>query len=517
MNEFALSLLLLGALSSGNQLPFWMSSNQFGLMPESSGALALFQAGTQYDASKDFQWKWGVSLAGNYERFPVKPGMTTTGSGMTTVGSGMTEGLVGNPDGRTADFNLMVDELYASAKWKMIRLDAGMKRFDLDFYGAGTPTLGSMSTTGGHICWSGNARTMPGYLITVEPFPISKRKIVWLHGAFGDFKTIDNRYVKGALVHRTNAFIMFRMSPRLDFHFGLDHIATWAGTSPVYGEMPVTFDNYYRMLLGKHAGEDGTASDRRNTIGDQLGSLVFRFDWRGDDWKVALQHDAPYADRSGMRSQNIPDGVNTIWFGFDNKDRWVTDVVYEYQYSMWQSGTRHDRPATPEESARANPNDPWKQARHVQGGGDNYFNNGEYKSGWTYYGRTIGNPLFVPKGTHAGTWTGRETVLGVENNRLKAHHISVAGKLFRKMPYKLMLTYSQNYGTYKQPYIAPSQWGKPWGAVEETPLHQVSGAFMGEIPLKHFAVTYGIYADRGQLLPDVFGATLGLRYSFQMK
>ena len=108
-------------------------------------------------------------------------------------------------------------------------------------------------------------------------------------------------------------------------------------------------------------------------------------------------------------------------------------------------------------------------------------------------------------------------VLGIENNRLKAHHLSLAGKLFRKMPYKLMLTYSQNYGTYSRPYNSPSQWGKPWWAVEETPLHQVSGAFQGEIPLKHFAVTYGIYADRGQLLPDVFGATLGLRYLFQMK
>ena len=110
MNEFALSLLLLGALSSGGQLPFWMSTNQFGLMPEGSGALALVQAGTQYDAAKEFQWKWGVSLAG----------MTNN----------------------TADFNLMVDELYASAKWKVFRLDAGMKRFDLDFYGAGTPTMG---------------------------------------------------------------------------------------------------------------------------------------------------------------------------------------------------------------------------------------------------------------------------------------------------------------------------------------------------------------------------------------
>ena len=33
MNDFALSLLLLGTLSTGSQLPFWAGTNQFGLMP----------------------------------------------------------------------------------------------------------------------------------------------------------------------------------------------------------------------------------------------------------------------------------------------------------------------------------------------------------------------------------------------------------------------------------------------------------------------------------------------------
>ena len=77
MNDFALSLLLLGALSTGPQLPFWAGANQFGLMPEGSGGLALLRAGTEYDATKEFQWKWGVSLAGQYDpRCPVTPGMT---------------------------------------------------------------------------------------------------------------------------------------------------------------------------------------------------------------------------------------------------------------------------------------------------------------------------------------------------------------------------------------------------------------------------------------------------------
>ena len=109
MNDFALSLLLLGALSSGGQLPFWAGANQFGLMPEGSGGLALLRAGTEYDATKDPQWKWGVSLAGQYDsRCPVEmPGQ----AGHDDSQAGHDAGAKG-----TADFSAMVDELYASAR-----------------------------------------------------------------------------------------------------------------------------------------------------------------------------------------------------------------------------------------------------------------------------------------------------------------------------------------------------------------------------------------------------------------
>ena len=502
MNDFALSLLLLGALSSGSQLPFWAGANQFGLMPEGSGGLALLRAGTEYDASKEFQWKWGVSLAGQYDSRVVPA--------------------------KTADFSAMVDELYASARWKVFTVDAGMKHVDVDFLGAGMSTMGSMSTTGGHIVWSGNARTMPGYLITMDPVAVPfTHQVLWVHGAFGDYKTLDNRYVAGALVHRTKFFLLFKAHPQLDVQLGLDHIAMWGGTSPDFGKMPVTIENYFRVITGRR----GTSfNDIDNVIGDQRGGLLFRVDWRGDGWKTAFQRDVPYDDGSGMLGiQNWPDGVYTFWFGFDDKDRWVSDILYEYQYTMKQSGTYHSRPTTDEEKLHLNPADPYHYNNHIYGGLDDYFNNGEYRSGWTYYGRTIGDPLISPKGTFNRTWTGSNMVLGVENTRLKAHHFSIAGKAFHKLPYKLMVTYSQNYGTYGTPYVGESQIYQPWGTVHETPLHQISAALLGELPfassrlvsssspLSHLTLTYGLYADKGQLLPDAFGATVGVRWDWKAR
>ncbi|MBQ4284876.1 MAG: hypothetical protein II720_00280, partial [Bacteroidales bacterium] len=152
MNDFFVTLLLMGALSSGGSLPFWMYSNQFGLMPESSGALAVARMGTEYDPSRTLQWRWGASLAANY-------------------GSPVILSEAKDP-GEAKDLHPMLDELYTSLKWEFLSLDLGMKRFGLDYYGAGSVTLGSLSSTGGHIIWSGNARSMPGYTLNLAPVPV---------------------------------------------------------------------------------------------------------------------------------------------------------------------------------------------------------------------------------------------------------------------------------------------------------------------------------------------------------
>ena len=80
-----------------------------------------------------------------------------------------------------------------------------------------------------------------------------------------------------------------------------------------------------------------------------------------------------------------------------------------------------------------------------------------------------------------------------------------------------MLTYSLNYGTYSASYAGESPRQKPWGSVKETPLRQVSAAFTGEVPeifgVRGLTLLYGIFADKGSVLPDCAGATLGLIYT----
>lgn len=485
MNDFIASIMLLGAMSSSDgYLPYWMTTNRYGLMPERNGALALFQASTQFDESKTIQYRGGASLAANAYNNPLDLSSRTV--------------------------NLMVDELYGSLKWKPFTLDVGIKHRENDFVGA-SELLGSLSVTGGHLVETGNARSLPGYLLSLDPVAVPwTGKHLWIYGAYGDFATTDDRYVKDALVHRTRIGLRFSLTQRLSLDAVLDHYAMWAGRHPEEASYPVSFKNYIKVVTGGSAGGDGTMSDRLNVIGDQGGSEIIRITYRAGDWVLTAQHDIPYADGSGMGFYNFPDGVNTLSFSFLDKDRWISDVVYEHQYTMYQSGPINGEAFDKDGHSITPPG-----VSTV--GLDNYFGNSYYRSGWTHYGRVIGDPLFLPKGVHGGKWSSALVNLGIENNRVKSHHLGIGGKLFRKHPYKLMLTYSDNYGTYSAPYTGESQYQKPWGTVKETGLRQLSAAFMGQFDgmfkVKGLSFLYGLYADKGQLYQGSVGVTFGVRYS----
>jgi len=466
------------AASGGGTLPFWAGAGTYGIMPETSGGVALISAYQPYSNNeKTFQWHWGASLAANAYKNPLVPG--------------------------SSDCHLFIDEMYAGVRWKKLELDLGQKHRTSDFM-ASDPVLGSLSTTGGHVAESPNARSLPGYLISLEPVSLFKG-FVSIYGAFGDFKPFDKRYTADPLIHRTRLGLNVYPTKRLSFRLEMDHYAVWGGNVPWGGKQNVNFSNYLRMVFMRPAGSDGLQMDQDNVIGDQGGAVLLRADYQGNGWHLAFQHDIPYNDGSGLFFMNFPDGINTFSFSFDDKNRWVSDILYEYTYTMYQSG-----PINIEQGIEGiDPED------YSTKGVDDYFNNGAYRTGWTYYGRVFSSPLFFPTGTQNGSWTSATMTLGVENNRIKAHHFAVSGRLFKSHPYRLLLTFSKNYGIYSRPYTGESQYMKKWGTVKETPLHQFSAAFNGlvRLPVKGLSAMYGVYFDSGEVLRNNLGVSLGVKYN----
>lgn len=438
--EFQYFSSLSGFLSYGKNLPFWAVSNRYGLVPDGRGGLLEAGLSSDFNPKHTFQLAYGISAAAYISNY---------------------------------DNAVLLDQLYVSGKWKKLRLDLGMIHREIEYNG--------ISFTNGNIIYSGNARTMPGYNLYSDYITIPRtNKILSFKFNWSDYLMPDDRYVRHARLHNKSLFVKIVPVARLEIILGLEHWVQWGGTSSRYGKQPSSLKDYIRIVCGKEGGKGATESDIINALGNHLGREHIRINYRGDEYLISFYHDIPFDDGSGTDFRSFPDGVYALYVGSKEKKRWISDIIYEFNYTKYQSGRYHNPPGHPEK---------------VSGGNDNYFNNGEYKSGWTLYGRTIGSPLITPYAPNAQGIT-----LGVCNNRIIGHHIGLRGQAWKKIPYKIMLTYTLNYGLYIKP-------------LPHSPQKQFSFAVETALPHLHklpFQIHMGIYGDVGEFLPKNIGFSLKL-------
>ena len=268
-------------------------------------------------------------------------------------------------------------------------------------------------------------------------------------------------------------------------------------------------------LHHRQGGDGATDSDKQNALGNHLGREFVRVRWRAPKFTMTFQYDMPFEDGRGtIKIQNAPDGVYSLVFNLKDRSGIVTDVIYEYVHTTWQSGDVHDRPATEEEMTKVYPDkvdNYWQRpgdyyyGRIVIGGMDNYFNNGEYPSGWTYHGRTLGLPLITPMSPDADG-----VVRGVENNRVRAHHIGLKGNM-GLVPYSIKTTYSSNWGRFGMPDDSRFH-SRPWQL--SLALELELGRSVTNLPVA-FAV--GAYGDFGQLFQNSVGLSLRITCGDSLK
>lgn len=452
--------------TSGEYMPFWARTGEDGILPVRSSGLMTAGADVSYRHSNGIYFAAGANLAGALAQKSVMNTKPVYG---------------------------MVDRLYVSGGWKMLHLDVGMKPRQREF--------SDLSISGGNFIYSRNTRNMPGINAWSDWIYFEKGHWFGFRGNIAHYQYIDNRYVKGAYVHNKGLALKIALGRKVDISGGLDHWAQWGGYSPKYGRQPVSFIDFYRVLMAQHGGEDATASDRLNVLGNHLGREWARLDWRHERFTMSFQYDKPFEDGSGVRLKNIPDGIWSVQCSFNDRDAAVTDIVFEYINTTWQSGPEHDRAATEEEKKNQAEDEAYKD-RVVLGGCDNYFGNSEYKSGWTNHGRTIGLPLILSAAPGEDG-----IVMTTVNTRVRAFHAAIRGNFAKGLPYAFKGTFSLNYGRYNQAETSFFV-SRPW---------QLSLAF--ELGLKRFMsnipidLNVGIYGDVGQLYQDSVGLTLKLSYS----
>ncbi|PVX50057.1 capsule assembly protein Wzi [Balneicella halophila] len=419
-------------LGSEDNLPFWMRANKFGIVPAENYGLWSIELKKEFESSKKLDWSLGVL-------------------GSASVSD--------NTEFRFRDY-------YLGVRYGKLRMYLGAKANKIQYDG--------LSSTNGNFIESSNARPYPKLLIELPYTDVPFTKgILQFKGAFSEGIMIEDRYVDKPHIHHKNLYLKATKA-QFSLEFGLNHYAQWGGDSPKFGKLPSNFDAYMDVFFAKDNSDYDqiAASFDKNRVGNHLGMLDGRFHYKGEHFAINLYRQVIFEDDSGRNFFNR-DALHGIYLKRAKDKAWFQSFLFEWFYTKKQSGDKVGK--KPGEDKL------WT-------GRDNYFNHSVYKSGWTSYGQTIGTPFFTPIENDNYT-------LGVSNNRVKALHGGVFGYIANKFPYKALLSYSSNIGTYAKP-IAEKK--------------QVSGYLEMTIPvaIREFPVniSWGVAADKGEYLEDSMGA-----------
>ncbi|MDC0341931.1 capsule assembly Wzi family protein [Flavobacteriaceae bacterium] len=322
-------------LSSDTTLPFWLSANQFGSVPNSDYGLLNTAIFKDYDTPNTlFDLSYKASATGFIAQ----------------------------------ENKLLVNELYLGVRFKNIVLDIGAKNDAV--------LWNNLSSSNGSIIKSINARAMPGITIKTNNFITLPFATSWLEvkANFAHYFMDDTRFVDNTNLHHKSLYFKTTLSPTFEVIAGLDHYAQWGGTSPQYGAQPRSFKDYVRIIFGAEGGDGATQGDQNNALGNHLGAYLLQLNYNKENIGLNFYYSHPFEDTSGREMSNWQDGLFGVFVDFKKNKSIVNSVLLEFTYTKNMS------------------NIPRSDV-----GPDNYFNNGIYNSGWTYHGNTIGSPYFTPK------------------------------------------------------------------------------------------------------------------------
>ncbi|MDR1356939.1 MAG: capsule assembly Wzi family protein [Tannerellaceae bacterium] len=403
---------IFASAASGDYTPLWLVSNRHGIVPLDAGN-AYLSAGMFYGKHFDN----GLRL--------------TAGADIAAV----------TPRYR----NILVRQLYAEIAYRAFSLSAGSRERQ-------SLSLWDEQLSSGDMVLSGNARPVPEVRISMpeySPFP-GTGKWLYLKGSFSVGRSFDTDYldrftatskafyVKDMLWHYKSIF--FRIEDPgnrfpLSLELGLQHGAQWAGvsTNPRIDKQPNSLTDFARVILGMGGGDGATASDSINVLGNHYGSYDIKLMYKAADFSVQAYHQRYFEDKSGTIFNNGWDGLWGLQV-YLHKTPWMQKILLERLDTRHQTGPMHflafDHQKYPA----------------VGGGADDYYNNGEYTTGLSYFNRSVGSPLLPsPEYNTDGT-------VGFKNTRVLAWHIGMSGDLSSCISYRILFTVRDSWGRHAQPF-----------------------------------------------------------------
>jgi len=450
--QYSASVSLAG---STGQSPFWLYSNQNGIVPVSgSFILGDFAAYKVYNPNNPriFQWSAGAELIASYGK---------------------------ERNDKAGDYFL--NDLYVAGRIGPVEFLAGQKK----------SIMGLVDTllSSGSLAMSGNARPVPGFKISIPEFlPLHfTNDLVALKASYfdgrlgqGDVAYGSARSVPNIYLHQKSLYLRFgKNSHRLKVYAGINHQAIWGGEdkiSPIQNLNRI--DAYGYVILGRNL-------DARK-VGSHFGTTDLGIEWRENDWTYFLYRQNIYDTGSLFKVINLTDGLN----GFSikrNKRQKKTESFLINSFLFEVAGTQ-----------KQTNNSPLSDLTIFRTG--DYYNSYIYKQGYSYKGSSIGTPLIPGQNTTDQELPRNKTGF-TNSNRSWVFHSGLTASWLNTY-FLFRGTYSRNFGTFVQPF--------------ETVKQQISLQVSAEKKvkfLKNGSFFASFYSDIGSLYPVSTSLLIGYRRS----
>lgn len=429
------------AAGSGDFAPYYIASNNHGIMPQSKDALLRLSLKRDMKTDSRFSYGFGADILTGWEssvdylRFSE-----TAAAGAVPAGN---YGFF-NPEGHHPS-RIWIQQLYGEIRYRGVFLTAGMKEH--------SPALLSPTLSSGDLVESGNARPIPEVRVGFNDFQDIPFTNGWvqIQGEISYGKMTDNGWIKdhynyydshynqGALYSYKRCYFRTRPSERFSATVGMQVGAFFGGESYWYDKGRIIrsakysrgVKQFFKMLLPTDGGLDYYS-------GSSLGSWDINLRYRlnnGATLKAYMQK--PFEDGSGIGFLNGFDGLWGLQFTAPGKGI-ISGAVIEYLDFTNQSGPFHwdpdDNPGTTITS-RAE-------------GADDYYNNHEYNS-YANYGMAIGSPFMVSPIYNTDGY------LQFAANRIRGFHIGVEGMITDGLSYRILGGYRKAWGNGYIPMITP--------------------------------------------------------------
>jgi hypothetical protein len=345
-----------------------------------------------------------LSTANQYDRFSLKPNTLSVWGTLNKAikkSKDFDYGFGLELDGNTSfhENRFFPGEIYVQGKIYFLNVYAGCKQ---QVFGNQDEELSS-----GGMLWSQNSRPMPKIAIESNgfiPVPFTRGYLEvkggLSHGWFNDQSVIQN-----LLLHHKYGYVRLGGSLPVNLTYGIQHVAQWGGRSVQYGTMPVTWDNYFRIFMGKSGSSTANWSDQENTLGNHILSQNLGLDVILKFVDISFYWQNITEDPPTKFIDNTPNVEDGLW-GMSVRIPYfkpLNHFVFEYLSTTDMSG-------------------PWGDLDGVvYGGADNYYRNGNIPNGWTYKGMTIANPWITsPKYNQDGSTS-------TTNDVVRLYYFSGAG------------------------------------------------------------------------------------------